>query len=497
VPLASEGRLLAGRYRVLGRLGSGGMAVVVLAEDERLGRKVAVKRLHAESPEDAARRFEREAKLGASLNHPNIVAVYDIVSDEEGVLIVMEYVEGPTLRKKLDAGEMPPAQAIEILCGIAAALDHAHEHGVVHRDVKPANVLISERDGTVKLTDLGIATAAERTKITGSGIVLGTAAYMAPERLDGQAGGPGVDVYATAALAFEMLSGRKAVTGNTPIEVARRVMEAPPPDLTEARPGAPARAAEVLKRGLAKDPDARPATAGELVRELSAAYAESARPAPRPARPAPKPAPAAPPPVHHRARRGWIAPALVAALIAAVVAVVLIAGSGGGSDHKAARRSPATQPAKKSHKQSRATQPTASAPAPAPTPTQPAPPTATGSPAAAVSDFYTRAAGHDFQGAWDLGTANLHSQFGSISTFQGTFATLQSISLAGVRVASQSGNTATVEFSSVAQHTDHVDRCTGQATLVSQATRWLVDHLDVTCAGDGTKPPKAKKPKKH
>src|SRR5947208_7710663 len=105
MPLASK-QLLADRYRVLGRLGSGGMAVVVLAEDERLGRKVAVKRLHAESPEDAARRFDREAKLGASLNHPNIVAVYDIVSDEDGVLIVMEYVEGRTLRTEMDEGPM-------------------------------------------------------------------------------------------------------------------------------------------------------------------------------------------------------------------------------------------------------------------------------------------------------------------------------------------------------------------------------------------------------
>src|SRR3954471_366200 len=282
--LASKGRLLAGRYRVLGRLGSGGMAVVVLAEDERLGRKVAVKRLHAESPEEAGRRFEREAKLGASLNHPNIVGVYDIVSDEDGVLIVMEYVEGRTLRMEMDGGPMPAPRAIEILWGVAAALDHAHEHGVVHRDVKPANVLIAERDGTVKLTDLGIATAAERTHITRSGVVLGTAAYMAPERLDGQAGGPPVDVYATAALAFEMLSGRKAVTGRTAVEVARRVMEAPPPDLAEALPGTPARAAEVLKRGLAKDPAERPASAGELGRDLSTAYAEAAQPATRPTR---------------------------------------------------------------------------------------------------------------------------------------------------------------------------------------------------------------------
>src|SRR4051794_34890047 len=256
--LASTGNLLAGRYRVVGRLGAGGMAVVVLAEDELLGRKVAVKRLHAESPGDASRRFEREAKLGASLNHPNIVAVYDIVADEDGVLIVMEYVDGGTLRLEMDSGPMAPARAIEILCGVAAGLDHAHEQGVVHRDVKPANVLIAERDGTVKITDLGIATAAERTHITRSGVVLGTAAYLAPERLDGAAGGPASDVYATAAVAFEMLSGRKAVTGKTAMEVARRVIEAPPPDLGEVVPGTPRRAAEALKRGVAKDPAERP-----------------------------------------------------------------------------------------------------------------------------------------------------------------------------------------------------------------------------------------------
>src|SRR3954464_102482 len=274
------------------------MAVVVLAEDERLGpggggrgRKVAVKRLHAESPEEAGRRFEREAKLGASLNHPNIVAVYDIVTDEDSVLIVMEYVDGGTLRLELDGGPMAPARAIEVLCGVAAALDHAHEHGITHRDVKPANVLIARRDGAVKLTDFGIATAAEQSHITRSGVVLGTAAYLAPERLDGAAGEPASDVYAVAAVAFEMLSGRKAVTGKTAMEVARRGIEAPPPDLAEVVPGAPRRAAEALKRGMAKDPAERPATVGELVRELSAAYAEEAKPAARATAPAPAPRP--------------------------------------------------------------------------------------------------------------------------------------------------------------------------------------------------------------
>src|SRR3954468_3439959 len=118
------------------------MATVLLAEDERLGREVAVKRLHAESPEDTARRFRREARLGASLNHPNIVAVYDIVSDDEGVLIVMEYVQGETLRDAIDRGPLPPARALGIVRGLATGLDHAHAEGIVHRDVKPANVLL-------------------------------------------------------------------------------------------------------------------------------------------------------------------------------------------------------------------------------------------------------------------------------------------------------------------------------------------------------------------
>src|SRR4051794_38340060 len=376
MPLASK-QLLADRYRVVGRLGAGGMAVVVLAEDELLGRKVAVKRLHAESPGDAGRRFQREAKLGASLNHPNIVAVYDIVADEDGVLIVMEYVDGATLRLEMDSGPMEPARAIEVLCGVAAALDHAHEHGVVHRDVKPANVLIARRDGAVKLTDFGIATAAEQSNITGSGVVLGTAAYLAPERLDGQGGGPASDVYAAAAVAFEMLSGRKAVTGKTAMEVARRVIEAPPPDLADVVPGTPRRAAEALKRGMAKDPAERPATVGELVRELAAAYAEEAKPAPVAkaapvaksapvgkaapvakaapapvAEAAPAPRPTAPvtapvaeplgPRMHRQRRRGWLVPALLGLALVAVLAVVLLAG---GDDGKPSRQ--VSKPAKK------------------------------------------------------------------------------------------------------------------------------------------------------
>src|SRR5437763_14388346 len=213
----------------------------------------------------------------------------------------MEYVKGPTLRDELEGGALEPAHALEILTGVAAALDHAHENGVVHRDVKPANVLISDRGGMVKLADLGIALATEGTRITKTGSVLGTAAYMAPERLDGKPGGPPADVYALAAVAFEALGGRKAVGGGTPMEIARRVTTDPAPDLAEARPGAPRAADAVLKRGLAKDPAERPASAGQLVRELTAAYVPGLeRPPTAPTRPLgarpDPPRPAAPPP---------------------------------------------------------------------------------------------------------------------------------------------------------------------------------------------------------
>src|ERR687885_1587562 len=267
--VGTTGRVLADRYRTIRRLGSGGMATVWLAEDERLRRQVAVKRLHGDvSDDDVVRRFQREARVGASLNHPNVVAVYDIAPDDEGVLIVMEYVEGRTLREEIAVGPLPPERALPILRGVAAALDHAHGLGVLHRDVKPANVLL-RTDGAVKLADLGIATAAEQTRITRSGAVLGTAAYMAPERLDGEAGDHRVDVYALAAVAFEALAGRKAVEGVTPVEVARRVVSQPPPDLRAALPSAPATAADALRRGLAKEPDDRPGSAGGVVGEVT------------------------------------------------------------------------------------------------------------------------------------------------------------------------------------------------------------------------------------
>jgi hypothetical protein len=273
-PPASEfppDQTLAGRYRVVDRLGAGGMAVVLLAEDEALDRFVAIKQLRPHVPKHGTERFHREAKLGASLNHPNLVTVYDTVSVDDALLIVMEYVPGTALSELIERRPLDPARAVEVLWGVAAALDHAHAHGVVHRDVKPANVLIRD-DGVVKLADLGVATAAHVSRITTVTDVVGTLAYIAPERLEGEGmGGPPADVYALSAVAFETLSGDKARRGSGPAEILEIASTQPPPDLRDAWPHAPARAAEVLARGLSADPGERPERASDLVRELEAA----------------------------------------------------------------------------------------------------------------------------------------------------------------------------------------------------------------------------------
>jgi eukaryotic-like serine/threonine-protein kinase len=460
VAAGTTGTLLAGRYRVLQRLGSGGMASVFLAEDERLGRKVAVKRLHSESADDTARRFAREAKVGASLNHPNIVAVYDTVTDDDGVLLVMEYVEGGTLRDEIARGRLEPEAALKLLRGVASALDHVHEHGVVHRDVKPANILIGP-DGRAKLADLGIASATERTQITRSGTVLGTAAYIAPERLDGGVCGPPADVYALAAVAYEALSGHKAVDGSTPMEIARRIVSHPPPDLARHWASAPPDAAAVLRQGMARDPDARPRSASSLVEDLARALEpESTRPtvpfAGRNGHGA-----IAPP---RRGTARWLVPLL--GLAALAVALVILLSSGGGGSGKPAAHAP---PKRAAPSQTAATPPPALASDPAQT----------------VSDFYTSSIGGNIDHAWSISTENLHREVGGRASLQRQEATLDSIHFTQLTTTSKTAQAATVSFADDARHQGFTDHCTGTASLVPGGSGgWLLDHIAVNCGRD-------------
>jgi serine/threonine-protein kinase len=312
------------------------MAAVYLAHDERLDRDVAVKRMHTSERDDIdARRFEREAKLGASLSHPNLVSIFDIHEDDESVLLVMEYVEGETLADVLARGPIEPRRTIEIVRAVAEALDHAHAAGIVHRDIKPANVLLG-RDGSVKLADLGIAKAVERTDITNTDTVLGTPAHMAPEQLQGGKVSPAVDVYALATMAFEMVTGRKARRGRTAVEIADQVVNEPPPDPREVNPDVPDQAADAIRKGMAREPAHRPRTASDLADRLERTFSrrgntwhapitqrmERARPvalvedSPR----------TAPPSRNVR----WLP--VVGLFAVAIVAVAIALGSGGGSD---------------------------------------------------------------------------------------------------------------------------------------------------------------------
>ena len=261
------------RYGTISPLGAGGMASVVLAEDTLLGRRVALKRMHMSAADARGLlRLRREALVGASMNHHNLVSIYDVIDSADGdFVIVMEYVHGETLRDALSReGRLAPREALLVLDGIAGGLDAIHARGIVHRDVKPANVLLG-MDGIVKLADLGIASVADHTRITTAGTVLGSFRYMAPEQLKEGPATRAIDIYALAAVAFEVLSGRPARREPNPLAVAHAIATQPPPDLRDIWPTAPKAAAEVLMRGMCRDPEGRPTSAGELVARLGAA----------------------------------------------------------------------------------------------------------------------------------------------------------------------------------------------------------------------------------
>jgi eukaryotic-like serine/threonine-protein kinase len=385
----------AGRYRRIRRIGTGGMARVFLAEDEVLGRQVAVKQLPSAAPEEALRRFRREARLGASLNHPNIVAIFDSVIDEDSVLIVMEFVEGESLADRMRRGRVDEREALPILEQVAAALDHAHAQGVVHRDIKPSNILIGA-DGSAKVADLGIATAVDATAITGSGDVIGTLAYIAPERLRGEPGDAAADVYSLAAVAFEVLSGRRARPEKTPQQILRTADERPAPDLMDADPNASPAAAEVLREAMSSEPTQRPASAGELVERLGTALETGTVTQPRTTRRPVAAAAGVPASASERAGRppfeppewaprrgGGFRPFAIAGLGIAVgllIGVLLLSDGdgGGGSEPVAERGSGDRQQAKQADQGAANEEPSpapeepAAEPAPEPPPPEPA-----------------------------------------------------------------------------------------------------------------------------
>jgi predicted Ser/Thr protein kinase len=268
-------QVLSERYKVEGTLGEGGMARVYRGTDEVLGRTVAIKVLADRYAGDDrfVTRFRREAQAAAALSHPNVVAVYDTGDDGPAHYIVMEYVEGETLSEVLKReGPLDPARAASIAEHVAAALQAAHERGLVHRDVKPGNVMI-DGEGRIKVMDFGIARAAAEDTLTQTGAVLGTAPYLSPEQAQGDRVDARSDVYSLGCVLYEMVAGRPPFTGDSPVSLAfRHVNEDPKPPSTY-RPGVPPEIEAVIMRALEKDPARRFGSAEEFRRALAEARA--------------------------------------------------------------------------------------------------------------------------------------------------------------------------------------------------------------------------------
>ena len=267
--------MIAERYELVEQIGTGGMATVWKAKDTLLGRSVAIKRLlpHLATIPEAAERFTREAQAAAGLSHPGIVTVFDTGEDEGGPYIVLELIEGTTLAAQLVGnGPGDPTAVADIVTQLASALDHAHAMGVVHRDVKPANVILGP-EGRVRLADFGIAkTFDDPTTVTATGELVGTISYMAPEILQGHPATPSSDLYSLGAVTYELLAGRPPFAADSPAALLEAVRVATPPSLKGLAPDVMASAVSVA---MAKDPTQRPSSAGAFASSLMGTVTQS------------------------------------------------------------------------------------------------------------------------------------------------------------------------------------------------------------------------------
>jgi serine/threonine protein kinase len=520
---------LADRFALEHEIGSGGMARVFLGRDEVLDRPVAVKILkpmHGDS--DIGVRFRREGRTAARLSHPNIVQVYDAgegdLDGSEVSYIVMEYLSGGDLKELIDRrGRLGDAELARIGEEVCSGLAHAHGRGVVHRDIKPHNILLDEK-GRAKVSDFGIARALDTTQATRTGAYLGTALYSSPEQLQGHKVTPKSDVYSLGTTLYQAAAGEPPFTG-TPIEVASQHVSKPPPPLKEREGDLDVgdEMEALILACLAKNADDRPSAEEAQRRFGEVSPTAVVAPETTPEEPEPKPAtsreprrvrPPAPTVASSAGRtarrgrgRGVLAALAIVAVLAVIGAIALptLLGGGGGT---AQQNDPANE-------QARAGGPNggggenqgsqgdgAAANTPEPTTQTPANPEETPAPSdngseqdeqqardespkqaaeQTIDDFYTSAADGDYERSSQLLTdAYRQSTWYSRERFSGTFDTLQSVQFTRGPTAEVDGNTATVSFSTIATHTDRVDRPDGTARLVRQGDEWKIDSLSVS-----------------
>jgi len=326
------GTLASGRYRIERTLGHGGMAVVYLAHDEELHRRVAVKVLadHLAGDDNFRARFLQESRLASRLSHPNVVQVYDAGETDGSPYIVMEYVPGETVAQR---GKLSPAEAVPLALQACAGLQHAHNAGLVHRDVKPANLLVRE-DDVLKIADFGIARAAELTRLTQHGTVLGTAAYLSPEQAAGEEVTAATDIYSLGAVVYELLTGRAPYEFESLAELAAQQAGGVITPLRDLEPSVPEPVEAAVMHALAREPRFRPASAADFAHELAAASQLPTEPLI---------ATAVTEPLHSRIYQSvpgsrawlWIAGAAVVAIVAVILGLFSL---GGGSS--STRRQP-------------------------------------------------------------------------------------------------------------------------------------------------------------
>ncbi|MFC2037279.1 protein kinase [Chloroflexota bacterium] len=362
-----------GKYTITEEIGRGGMGAVYKAYDATLDRHVAIKVLapHLVWQEGFVERFLREARAAARLQHPNIVTIYDVGQEAGWYYYVMEYLEGKTLNELTQEQQfLPPETVLSLLQPMAAALDYAHHNGLVHRDIKPGNIIVG-RAGRVSLTDFGIARAVQETRLTATGTTVGTPEYMSPEQVRGWAVDARSDQYSLAVVAYELLSGQVPFKAESTLSLMYKVVHEPPPPIDQVRPELPRQVGEVLGKALAKEPGDRYPTVTDFVEALAqglagrrveaaplppvprdkkaptvltgAAAATAGRQSLAPAAaPAAKPSrPAAPPAAPARERRGvpiwlWLLAALTVLVLAIALVLALRGGGGRGTPTAAA-----------------------------------------------------------------------------------------------------------------------------------------------------------------